>query len=384
MAACYPLLTHCKLTNAMKVLIVNSILYTPRTVGGGRYIPRVESIEDCMIVRLALEFVNQGHRVTLVAAAEYRPLKQQAFPFEIIYLPSAMSKLFQPTLLPFHPQLFRFIRKNREQYDMIISSEVFSISSLFAACLAPDKTLIWHEAGKHNRKFHKLPSWIWYNIVARTLMRKARVVARSAIAGRFVKQFGLRLTTDIVGHGVDGNIFHPQREKSPYFIVVAHLDKDKNVMSILQQYQKFIMRYPDEPYSLYIVGEGEESGRLKKYVKDNRLDKRILFLGKIPQKELSKYLANSACLLCNSVKELNMISIGEAVVTGTPVLTNTVPYSHEWIEEHKLGIVKDNWTEEDMREIVNNNSYYVDNCLHYSHELLLSELPGKFKSQFNT
>lgn len=72
-----------------------------------------------------------------------------------------------------------------------------------------------------------------------------------------------------------------------------------------------------------------------------------------------------------------MLSIGEAIVAGTPVLTNTVPYSHEWITQNKLGIVKDNWTEEDMHEIVMNNQYYVDNCSRYSSQLLLSELPNQ-------
>ena len=366
----------------MKILILNSILYTPRTVSNKRYIPQIESIEDCMIVKLALEFVNQGYEVTLVAAAEYRPVNPQNLPLEIVYLPSYMPKVFLPTVLPFHPQLISFIKNRREQFDMIISSEVFSFNSLIAACLAPDKTLIWHESGNHNRKFHRFPSLLWYHIVTRIFMRKVRVIPRSAKAGKFVRQFDMRVTPDIIGHGVDGNIFHPQKKKKNYFIVVAHLDRGKNVMSILILYQKFIERYPDEPYSLYIIGKGEESDRLQEYVRINQLDKQIFFLGKMPQKELGEYLGHSVCMLCNSKKELNMLSIGESIVVGTPVLTNTVPYNYEYVRDNNLGIAKDNWTEKDMHEIVINNSYYVDNCLHYSPQLLLSELPNKFKSQF--
>jgi hypothetical protein len=44
---------------------------------------------------------------------------------------------------------------------------------------------------------------------------------------------------------------------------------------------------------------------------------------------------------------------------------------------------KDNWTEDDMHEIVTNNQYYVNNCLLYSSQLLLSGLPNKFVTQFN-
>jgi 1,2-diacylglycerol 3-alpha-glucosyltransferase len=367
----------------MRILLLNSILYTPRTTPKGRFIPQVASIEDCMIIKLGIEFVNQGHEVTLIAAEEYKPTYQQDFPIEIVYFRSMLPKLFLPTVLPFHPQLIHFIRKHKGQFDMIISSEIFSFNSLFAACLVPDKTLIWQESGNHNRKFFRLPSLIWYHLVARAFMRKVRVIPRSLIAGKFAKQFGLNVFSNFIDHGVDGKVFHFQKEKKASFIVIAHLDRDKDVISIIISYKKFIERYSDRQYSLYIIGEGEESENLKDYVQSNQLSNQVFFLGRIPQRELSKYLSESVCLLCNSRKELNMLSIGEAIVAGTPVLTNTVPYSHEWITQNKLGIAKDNWTEEDMYEIVMNNRYYVDNCSRYSSQLLLSELPNKFIKQFN-
>ena len=302
---------------------------------------------------------------------------------EIIYFRSIIPNLFLPTVLPFHPQLIHFIKKHGKEFDMIISSEIFSFNSLFAACLVPEKTLIWQEAGDHNRKFFKLPSLIWYHIVARTCMRKVKVIPRSLVAGRFIKQFGLKVSSNFIDHGVDGKVFHFQKNKKNSFIVVAHLDKDKDVMSIIILYKKFIERYADKQYILYIIGEGEESRNLKEYVQSNQLDQQIFFLGRIPQKELSNFLGNAMCLLCNSKKELNMMSIGEAIVAGTPVITNTIPYSHEWINQKKLGIAKDNWTEDDMHEIVTNNQYYVNNCLLYSSQLLLSGLPNKFVTQFN-
>ena len=367
----------------MRRLLLNSILYTPRTTPKGRFIPQIDSIEDCMIVKLGIEFASQGHEITLVAAKEYRPINQQDFPMEIIYFRSIIPNLFLPTVLPFHPQLIHFIKKHGKEFDMIISSEIFSFNSLFAACLVPEKTLIWQEAGDHNRKFFKLPSLIWYHIVARTCMRKVKVIPRSLVAGRFIKQFGLKVSSNFIDHGVDGKVFHFQKNKKNSFIVVAHLDKDKDVMSIIILYKKFIERYADKQYILYIIGEGEESRNLKEYVQSNQLDQQIFFLGRIPQKELSNFLGNAMCLLCNSKKELNMMSIGEAIVAGTPVITNTIPYSHEWINQKKLGIAKDNWTEDDMHEIVTNNQYYVNNCLLYSSQLLLSGLPNKFVTQFN-
>lgn len=106
------------------------------------------------------------------------------------------------------------------EFDMIISSEIFSFNSLFAACLVPEKTLIWQEAGDHNRKFFKLPSLIWYHIVARTCMRKVKVIPRSLVAGRFIKQFGLKVSSDFIDHGVDGKVFISRKiRKTPLLLL---------------------------------------------------------------------------------------------------------------------------------------------------------------------
>lgn len=46
----------------------------------------------------------------------------------------------------------------RTEYDLIITSEVFSLNSLMAYRAAPDKTIIWHELAKHNAIMKKIPS----------------------------------------------------------------------------------------------------------------------------------------------------------------------------------------------------------------------------------
>lgn len=45
-----------------------------------------------------------------------------------------------------------------------------------------------------------------------------------------------------------------------------------------------------------------------------------------------------------------MVSIPEAIVSGTPILTNTQPASVEYIRANGLGIVKDNWDEYDLKK----------------------------------
>lgn len=363
----------------MKILILNSILYTPRiNAKGKREIPHVNSIADCMIIQVAQAFVNDGHNVTLIAAEDYRLKKEMIFPFEIHYLKSTFPKVFPPTELPLHGELWHYLKKYGRDFDLVLTSELFSFNSLFAALLCKGKTIVWQESGQHNRKFFRLPSIVWYNVVARFLMNKVLVVPRSEVAKRFVEQFNISTNPFIIDHGVNSDIFKPQVIKKHYFMVIARLDVDKNVISIIAKYRRYIESCPQTDFQLHIVGEGNERNALQSYVDKFKLNDRVCFLGRIPHVELSQRLANATCLLCNSNREFNMISIIESICVATPVLTNKVPYSHEIILKHHLGIAKNDWDVDDIKEIIKRNSYYVEQCIRYMPCLHLSKLPAQF------
>ena len=71
-----------------------------------------------------------------------------------------------------------------------------------------------------------------------------------------------------------------------------------------------------------------------------------------------------------------MVSIPETIACGTPVVMNTIPTNAYVIEECGLGIVKDDWTDEDLIEIINNTEAYTKQCIDY-HEKLGSEYAAK-------
>lgn len=363
----------------MKVLIINSILYTPER----GIISQVTSIKDTMIYNLASTFKQLGHEVTLIAALDYAPIVKEEYLFKVHFLKSNFPKLFLPSVLPLHLSLIHFLRKEKRKYDLILSSEVFSFNSLFASIVAPYKTIIWQELGQHNHKMKKIPSKIWYNIIAPIFMRRALVVPRSPKAGRFLRKFHLNVFPDFIDHGVNMNKLHPNKFKKKQFIIVARLVPGKNIISIIEKYQTFLHKYHLTEYKLYIAGEGPCRREITQYLEYNNLNKQIILLGNIPHELLGKYLSESSCMLCNSKMELNMIAIGESVSVGTPVITNTVPYSHEWIVENKLGIAKDIWNEDDIYKIVINNSEYVDNCLEFGKRLSLQSVTNEFIKLIN-
>lgn len=156
----------------MRILLLNSILFTAEN----NIIPQVKSIKDTMIYNMCLGFLKLGHNITLAAAKEYVPTESEIYDFEILFFPSQHTRIFPPSALPYSPALKTYLRKNHTKFDLIISSEVFSFNSLFATQICPEKTIIWHELALHPSKFYKIPSKIWYNIIAPHYIKKARII----------------------------------------------------------------------------------------------------------------------------------------------------------------------------------------------------------------
>ena len=147
----------------MKIIVINPILFTHEK----GIIPHVTTIKETMIYDLCLAYHRAGHAVTLIAAADYAPEREETYDFEVVFLKSIGRKIFQPSVLPFLPGVWRYLQQRKGDVDMVLASETFSIPSLFASLIVPRKTVIWQELGAHNRKMKTWPSRIWYNIIAR-------------------------------------------------------------------------------------------------------------------------------------------------------------------------------------------------------------------------
>lgn len=358
----------------MRILILNSIMYTPQN----GVIPKLNSIKESMAYNLAHAFSAEGHTVTLIAAVEYKPVYDEDYPFSVLFFKSNIPNLFLPSVLPLHASLPLYLWRNRKSFDMVISSELFSLNSLFSALVLGHRTVVWQELGQHNRKMRELPSRIWYNVVVRCLIRRALVVPRSYRAGRFVSQFGVKLCEDVIDNCVDTSNLRTCRDKYRQMIVVSRLVAPKHVDDIVRRFAGFIRKEEYSDIRLYIVGDGEERRNIMTLIRELGVGSSVVMLGRLSHAELSDYLSHSMCLLCNSERELNAMVISEAIYSGTPVVTNTVPYSSETVDKLRLGIARDDWDETDLRAIVDDNAVYVDNCIKYSGNLTIESVVGRF------
>ncbi len=353
----------------MHVLIINPILYTPRPHGAP--VHKIDTIKHTMIYNYALGFIQLGHQATIIASDEYRPLKEEQYEPEMIFLPNVAKQKVKrwPNGFPILKGLYSYIRQNNERFDLIIVSEIFTQQAFIASLLAPSKTVIWQEMSYHVHNFHRIPSLLWHNTIVRFLIKnKVKAVGRSIAAQQFLKRYCNKVSSTIIDHGVNIDNFTVSAQKNKQFVVVANFFDYKRIDEIIGIFAKFVKKY-DSEYKLYLAGDGEMRDVLQKQVADLGVQDNVVFCGFLSHCELSRIVGESQAALIRTVKDLNMVSIPEILACGTPIITNMTPLRAKYISESGMGIAKDNWNEDDMQTIVANNDKFVTGCIEHHYEL---------------
>lgn len=348
----------------LNVLVINPILYTSES----SEIKRVSSIKDCMICDLCEAFAKVGCNVALAASSLFKPVNSEEYSFSVVWFDNYFPSLFKPNCLPFLKGLRRYLKANIDAYDLVISSEVFSLNTLVAYRVFRDKLVVWHELAKHNSIFHQIPSKFWYNVVARLFMKDAKVVARSVEARDFIRSFMRNVDDRIIEHGVNLDTFRISSQLRNQFIVCSQLIPRKQIDGILLNFSRYLSKY-DEEARLFIVGDGELRSQLESLSVDLGIGEKVTFTGRLTHAELMPLLSESMALLVNTVKDNNMVSIVESIACGVPVLTSEVPYNSSYIKSNGLGIAKTGWSEDDLHLMVSRQDEYRNACRKYRESL---------------
>ena len=349
----------------MKILIINCILSTAEK---GVITPK-KSIWDCMISTFARGFIELGHSVTLLASEEFRPTSKETLPFEVIYFPSCFPKIFKPDLLPWPKGMHRWLKQHAEAYDLVISSETFQIPTLMASGICAPKLLIWQEMVRHQRLLFKLPSRLWYNVIVPLFMRDVTVVPRSEPARQFISQYSRCVSNVIVDHGTDAAVLHPCEEHDKAFIVIARLVPGKNIDRIITKFSRLVANKQYSDYRLDIIGDGDQRQQLESLVEKLGIQQQVVFHGFLTHEQLAEPLRRAIALLVDTSNDLNMLTTAEAITSGTPVVTNTVPSSAPFIAARGLGIVRDGWDENDLMDVIMGYDKMHETCVAEGKEL---------------
>lgn len=345
----------------MKVLFVNPIIYTSET----KKVNPAKTIKDTMGYDLCLAFCDEGIDITLACAEDYKPTDDESYPFNVLWLKTKFKKICFPNSLPFCPEIVKIALKGN--YDLIISSEVFSLNSLMLSIHSKKNLIVWHELAMHNNMLHQIPSKIWYGIIARLFFRKTKVVARSILAKEFISKYCKNTSDVIVDHGVNLDKFEYSLSKNNQFAICSQLIPRKHIEKSIDAFGEYLKKY-DSSTKLYIMGDGEDRQKLEDQVSSLGISENVEFTGKLPHSELIGILRKSAAMLIYTEKDNSMISIVESIAVATPIVTNSVPFNSTYIKSNQLGIVNDCWNADDLNEIITNDKY-ISNCLEYRKKL---------------
>lgn len=343
----------------MNILIINLILTTAEK----GVITRRKSIKDTMACSLARGFVALGHQVTLLASEEFMPTETENHSFQVVFFKSRYPHIFKPDLLPWPKGLGQYLKSHIDNFDLVISKEAFSMGTLIASLHCKEKLVIWHEMALHQRLMHHLPSKTWYSVVAAHFMKGIMVIPVSKPAQEFIAHYLQNVSDEIVDHPADPDVLFPSQETSDSLIVVSQLIQRKNIDKIILTFARFIQHEDYKHYTLHIIGDGAMRQELERLIADNELSHNVILHGFMTHDQLAQFLRQSKALLFKTSKDNNVVTIPEAIVSGTPIVMNSVPTNATFVKENNLGIVKDNWNEHDLMELIHNYSVYHEACL---------------------
>jgi glycosyltransferase involved in cell wall biosynthesis len=170
-----------------------------------------------------------------------------------------------------------------------------------------------------------------YDFLCKPFFRMAHVItAPSAfLASVISKQIGVpvRIVPNVVLFGA-----FPYRERNPLkprMLVTRHLEKLYDVESVIRAFRQVQIRYPEA--SLWIVGTGEQEGRLRNLVATWDL-KNVVFHGYVPYENMPALYEQCDILLNASRADNFPGSLAEASASGLVVISTGVggiPYMFE-------------------------------------------------------
>ena len=122
--------------------------------------------------------------------------------------------------------------------------------------------------------------------------------------------------------------FHPQLERSPYYVTVSRLVAHKRLDLVIDTFNQ--LKLP-----LLVIGEGPERARLEK-----RAGETIKFLGFVPDPQVAVILSQARGFICAAEEDFG-IAVVEAQAAGCPVIAFHKGGALETIQDGQTGLFFD-------------------------------------------
>lgn len=147
-------------------------------------------------------------------------------------------------------------------------------------------------------------------------------------------------------------------KKDIVFTYVAELNKNKNQSLLIETIEN--LKKEKSNIKLLLVGNGSLLEEYKKTIKNKKLEKNILLLGR--RNDINEILSITDIYLASSIREGLGLNVIEAMYKNVPVIATNNRGHRELIQNGKTGIIlKQNTSKEMTKEIIKLLDYSEEN-----------------------
>jgi len=172
---------------------------------------------------------------------------------------------------------------------------------------------------------------------------------------------GYRKKIHVRPMGLDTKLFNPDKKTStlkeelgiigPFLLFVGSLIKTKGIEQLVEAIPEIVKVFNN--LKLVVVGLGNMRTKLIEKAKELGIDKNVIFIGEIPNRELPKYFATANLLILPSFTEGLPVSIMEALSSGTIVLVSPLEPLRDLVTENETGFfIKEITTAEISQKVI--------------------------------
>lgn len=180
------------------------------------------------------------------------------------------------------------------------------------------------------KRFSWLRSKIWQYVETNSWADQPHIISISP----YVRERLAGITKSVI-HDIDNPISEtffdvPRQEKKGSIFSAAVINPRKNTLMLIKAASSLIAQGHDIELRLagpFVNNNYEQL--IKKYVNENKLEDKVIFLGACSSDEVKKELAHASCFALVSLEENSPMGIEEAMAAGVPVITSNrcgMPY----------------------------------------------------------
>lgn len=304
------------------------------------YFPEVNGVvSHVKVLKEGLE--KLGHQV-LVVTTDVRAHKHYVRN-DILYCPGKKIKKVYGygAAMPMNSKRYKYLKEFNPDIVHIHTEFGIGLFGLFTAKLLKKPVVYTLHTVYDEYLYYLIPKvltiagrQIFYKYIKKIADNADLIIGPSKKSEEFLRRAGVRKKLEIIANGVDTNKFSPwsvtksdkNKIRDIYKIprdafvgvTITRLGKEKSIDVLIKYIKQYIEK--NDNFYLMIVGDGPAKLSLQNLSRQLGIDNKIIFTGKILNKDIIPYYGASDVFMTASLTEINSISMLEAMSMGLPVL----------------------------------------------------------------